>query len=143
PAHIGLDGIDVFLLLLGRIGVVEAQIAAAGKFLRDAEIERDRLGVADMQIAVRLRREPGHDLLVFAGSQISGDDVANEIAPCLCRHRFCRRHLKVLAELSGPSAKFARRGQALPATPPHSCETLARTRSWNALREAGVDRSIS
>src|SRR5258708_22125455 len=50
-------------LFPGRIGVVEAQVAASGKLLRDAEIERDRLGVADMQIAVRLRRGPGHDHL--------------------------------------------------------------------------------
>src|SRR6185437_192342 len=92
---------------LGRVGIVEAQVAAAGKLLRDAEIERDRLGVADMQVAVRLRREPGHDLPVFAGSEISGDDVANEVAPGFCRYRFCRRrHLKVLAELNGSSAKF-------------------------------------
>ena len=92
PAHIGLDGVDIFLLFLGRIGVVEAQVAVAGKLLRDAEIERDRLGVADMQVAVRLRREPGHDLLVLARGEIGLDDVANEVAPCLCRRRFCRRH---------------------------------------------------
>jgi len=37
--HVGLDGIDVFLLFFGRIGVVEAQMALAGKLLRDAEIK--------------------------------------------------------------------------------------------------------
>jgi hypothetical protein len=26
--HVGLDGIDIFLLFLGRVGVVEAQMAA-------------------------------------------------------------------------------------------------------------------
>ena len=61
PAHVALDGVDIFLLFLGRIGVVEAQIAVAAEFLGDAEIEADRLGVADMQIAVRLRREAGDD----------------------------------------------------------------------------------
>jgi len=55
--HVGLDGIDVFLLFFGRIGVVEAQMALAGKLLRDAEIKGNRLGVADMQVAVRLRRK--------------------------------------------------------------------------------------
>ena len=116
PAHIGLDGIDVFLLFLGRIGVVEAQIAAASKLLRDAEIERDRLGVADMQIAVRLRREPGHDLPVLARGEIGLDDVADEVAPCLCRRRFCCRHSHVL---TGKSAALLPNSQprAKPALP--------------------------
>ena len=38
PAHIVLDGVDVFLLLLRRIGVVEAQVTAAAELLRNAEI---------------------------------------------------------------------------------------------------------
>ena len=78
------------------------------KLLRDAEIERDRLGVADMQIAVRLRREPGHDLPVSLGVQIGLDDVANEIAPRLCRHRFCCHSWVPVRESCGPSAKSAR-----------------------------------
>jgi len=49
PMHIALDRVDVFLLLLGRVGVVEAQVAAAAELLRDAEIQHDRLGVAEMQ----------------------------------------------------------------------------------------------
>ena len=56
PPHISLDGVDILLLFLGRIGVVEAQVAVARKFLRNPEIERDRLSVADMEVAVRFRR---------------------------------------------------------------------------------------
>ena len=89
PAHIGLNRIDIFLLFPGRIGVVETQVATPGKLLRDAEIKGNRLGMADVQIAVRLRREARHDLAVFPGIEIGLDDVANEIAACLCRHRFC------------------------------------------------------
>ena len=59
PAHIRFDGVDVFLLFLGGIGVVEAQMAAAAKLLRDAEIEANGLGVADMQVAVGLGRKAG------------------------------------------------------------------------------------
>ena len=33
PAHVALDGVDVFLLFLGRIGVVETQMAAPAEFL--------------------------------------------------------------------------------------------------------------
>ncbi len=89
PVHVGLNRVDVFLLLLGGIGIVEPQVTAPGKLLRDAEIERDRLGMADVQVAVRLRREARHDLAVSVGVEIGLDDVANEIAPHLCRHRFC------------------------------------------------------
>jgi hypothetical protein len=85
--HVGLDGVDVLLLLLGRIGVVEAQMALAGEFLGDAEIERDRLGMADMQIAVRLRRKPGDDASVLFRIEVGLDDVADEVAPCLGRYR--------------------------------------------------------
>ena len=67
PAHVLLDRIDVFDLFLGRIGVVEAQVALAPELRREAEIEADRFGVADVQIAVGLRRKARvHPLLVLA-----------------------------------------------------------------------------
>ncbi len=112
PVHVSLNRIDIFLLFPGRIGVIEAQMTAPGKFLRDAEIEPDRLGVADMQIAVRLRREPGHDHLVSAGVEIGLDDVANEVAPRLCRRRRFCRHSGFLFGISRPSAKFDAPSQA-------------------------------
>ena len=91
PADIALDRVDIFPLLLGRIGVVEPQMAAAAELFGDAEIERDGLGVADVQVAVRLRREPGHDLGVPLRGEIGGDDVADEIASGF-REGFARRH---------------------------------------------------
>src|SRR5947207_6621942 len=69
PVHVGLDGIDIFLLFLGRIGVVEAQMAAPAELLRDAEIKGNRLGVADMQVAVRLRRKRVTNTLCFLESR--------------------------------------------------------------------------
>ena len=36
PAHVRLDRVDIFVLFLGRIGVVEAQVAAAAELLRRA-----------------------------------------------------------------------------------------------------------
>jgi hypothetical protein len=59
PADVGLDCVDVLLLLLDWIGVVEAQVAAATELGGDAEVQADRLGMADMQVAVRLGRETG------------------------------------------------------------------------------------
>ena len=64
PVHVGLYGVDVFLLLPGRIGVVEAQAAVAAEFVSDAEIETDGLGVANVEVAVRLGREAAHNRFV-------------------------------------------------------------------------------
>ena len=61
PAHVLLDGVDVLLLLLGRVRVVEAEVAAAAELLGDAEVQADRLRVAEVQVAVRLRREARDD----------------------------------------------------------------------------------
>ena len=77
---------------LGRIGVVEAQIAVAAEFLRHAEVQADRFGVADMQIAVRLRRKPGDDGFVPAGGKIGTNDVADEILTRFPYRRFRSRH---------------------------------------------------
>ena len=97
PAHVALDRVDIGLLLLDRIGVVKTQMAAAAEFLGDPEIEADRLGVTDMQIPVRLRRKPSHDLRMPPGREIRGDDVANKIPSavalpsCLDRAHFSVR----------------------------------------------------
>ena len=44
-------------LFLFGIGVVEAQVAFAAEFGGEAEVQADGFGVADVQIAVRLRGE--------------------------------------------------------------------------------------
>ena len=79
PAHILLDRLRIFLAFLFRVGVVEAQVAFAVVILRQAEIQADGLGMADMQIAVRLGREARDDALVLAAGQIGIDDAADEI----------------------------------------------------------------
>src|SRR5690606_20925461 len=65
-----------------RVGVVETQIANATEFLCQTEVQADRLGVADMQIAVRLRRETRDDAGVLAGIQVGLDDRAEKIGGC-------------------------------------------------------------
>ncbi len=92
PAHVGLDGVDIFLLFLGRIGVVEAQIALPAELLRDAEIQTDRFGVADMEVAVRLRRKARDHALVPARRQIGAHDVADKILARFAGCRFGNRH---------------------------------------------------
>ncbi len=80
PAHVFLDRIDVLDVLLDRIGVVEAQIAVAGELGCDTEVEADRLRMADVQVAVRFRREAGdHPAAVAAGGDVGGYDLSDEI----------------------------------------------------------------
>src|SRR5215203_5013574 len=80
PADVLLDGVDVLLLFLRRIGVVEAQVAAPAELLGDPEVERDRLGVTDMEVAVRLGRKAGDDLRDPAFAHVGGNNLADEIA---------------------------------------------------------------
>jgi hypothetical protein len=80
PAHVIFDGVDVLLLLLDRIGIVEPQVTAAAEFLRHAEIQANGLGVANVQVTVRLRRKTRDDGTVPSCIQVALDDVANEIA---------------------------------------------------------------
>ena len=80
PRHVRLDGVDVGLLLLGRVGVIHAQVAAAAELLGDAEVEADRLRMPHVQVAVRLRRKAGDDRVVPAGIQVRLDDIADEVA---------------------------------------------------------------
>ena len=57
PAHILLDGINVFHVFLHRIGIVKAQIALAAEIPGKAEVDADGLGVADVQVPVGFGRK--------------------------------------------------------------------------------------
>ena len=80
PADVAGDRIDVFGILLGRVGVVEPEVAAAVVLCGDAEVEADRLGVADMQVAVGFGGEAGdHFPVIFSGAIVFGDHLADEV----------------------------------------------------------------
>ena len=79
PADVPLDGLDVLQLLLDGVGVVEAQVAAAAELPGDAEIQADRLGVADMEVPVGLRRKAGDHGPDAAGGHVGADDVADVV----------------------------------------------------------------
>ena len=93
PAHVSFDGIDIFLLLLRRVRVIEAQMTAAAEFLRHAEVKADRLGVTDVQVPVGLRREARHHTRVTVRGEVSCDDIADEVAPPLCHRGWSFRHV--------------------------------------------------
>ena len=81
------DRVLVFDVLLEWIRVVEAQMTDTVVLGREAEVQHDRLGVPEMQISVRLRRESrDHATAVFSATVILGDDRAQKV----CADRFAR-----------------------------------------------------
>ena len=80
PLDVALDGLDVLDVFGERVRVVEAQVAAAAELLRDAEVEADRLHVADVREAVRLGREARRDRAAEAtGRDVVGDHLSDEV----------------------------------------------------------------
>src|SRR5208282_5839956 len=74
------DRIDVFLLFLAGIGVVKAKVAFAAVILGSPEVETDRLGMADVQVPVRLRRKARVDSAAEPpGAVVLVNDGLNEI----------------------------------------------------------------
>ena len=61
PVDVLLDGLHVLHVLLGGVGVVHAEVAQPAVLLGGAEVDAQGLAVADVQIAVGLRRETGVD----------------------------------------------------------------------------------
>ncbi len=81
PAHHLDDRLDVLHLLLLGVGVVEAHVADAAVLLGEAEVQADRLGVADVQVAVGLRREARADLRRVQGRVLVHLQLARMPAP--------------------------------------------------------------
>ena len=86
PANVLLHGVHVFLLFARGVGVVVAEIALAIVGGGNAEIDADRLGVADVQVRVRLGWEAGDDAVVAAVFEVGGDGFANEVAVFVRAH---------------------------------------------------------
>ena len=79
PLDVFLDGIHVLGVLLGGVRVVVTEIRDTAVLLREAEVEADGLGMSQMQIAVRLRRETGDDGVHLAAGEVRFDDFFEEI----------------------------------------------------------------
>ena len=65
PMHVALDRVDVVDVFFLGVRVVEPQVAGATEFFGNAEVETNGLGVANVQIAVRLWRKPCLDTLAI------------------------------------------------------------------------------
>ena len=96
PVNVLLDGVHVFYVFLGGVGVIHAQMAFAAKLFRHAEVDAQRLGVTDMQVAVGLGGKTGLDGAAMAAAalrELLADDVFDEIAgfrrfDCFFRHGY-------------------------------------------------------
>ena len=79
PLDILLDGVHVLGVLLRGVRVVVAEVRLSAVLLREAEVQADGLRVTEVQVAVRLRREAGHDGVHFARREVGFDDFFEEI----------------------------------------------------------------
>ena len=93
PADVLLDRLDVLDVLFRGVRVVEAQVAGAAELGRHAEIQANRLGVADVQVAVRLGGEPrGHTSGMLPRADVLSHDGPDEIERGVClAHGSCNR----------------------------------------------------
>ena len=79
PLDVLFDCVHIFGVLLRRIGVVVAEVGLSVIFLGKAEVYAETLGVAEVQIAVRLRRETGEYAVILAAGKVRFDDFFEEI----------------------------------------------------------------
>lgn len=108
PFHVGLDAFDVLDLFLLRIGIVEAQMATrtdGGILLSDPEVQADRTGVAEVQVAIRLRGKARDGGLVLTGGEVGGDDLADEIGLWGIGH-LSGKECQVISEKASSVAPF-------------------------------------
>ena len=80
PLHVRGDGFDIFEVLFDGVGVIKAEVALAIIFAGEPEVQANGLGVADMEIAIGLRREPGDDFGVALFGDVARNDVADKVA---------------------------------------------------------------
>ena len=126
PAHRVGDRRLEFDVLLRRIGVVEAEVAAAAVLGGEAEIQDDRLRVTVMQVAVGLGRKPRDDLAaVFAGAIVLGDDGAQEIG-----RRRARRGRRRARRRRGADPRRPPGGSTVLAAVQHSSRFVHEQSEW-------------
>ena len=86
PFDVALDAFHEYGIFFGGIGVVEAKVAGAAVFLCNAEIDAQRLYVADVQVSVRLRREAGFDVVKASLLKVLLDIFFDEVCGALFAH---------------------------------------------------------
>jgi hypothetical protein len=78
--YVFLNRLDVLDLFFGGIGIIEPQVTPPVVLKRDTEIEADRLGVTNVEMAVRLRWKAGdNSAVMFIGLQVRRNKVTNKV----------------------------------------------------------------
>src|SRR5262249_1892740 len=81
PVDVADDLIDELLRFAHGVGVVEAEVTASAELLRHSEVDTNRLGMADMEPAMRLGWKPRDDgAAVLTGIEILRNDFPNEVS---------------------------------------------------------------
>ena len=82
PVQVLDDAVDILLPFTGGVGVVEAEVELAAVLVCDGPVDIDRLGAADVQVAIGLRREAGMDLADFAFGEVGVNDLGQKVFIC-------------------------------------------------------------
>ena len=85
-----LDGVDIFHIFFDRIGVIVTQVSQPAVFLRDAKVNANGFGVADMKVTVGFWRKAGvHPAAKPAGAIVFVDYFLDKVgfSGCLFVHR--------------------------------------------------------
>ncbi len=85
-----VNRIDEFRVFLCRVRIVEAEVCLAAKFFCRTEIQADAFCVSDVDVAVRLGRKTGEDMIALAAFEIACDDVLDEVGRFRNVHDFLR-----------------------------------------------------
>jgi hypothetical protein len=80
PADVFEDGIDVFDVFFGWVGIVHAEVADAPELAGNPEVKADGFGMADMEVAIWFGREAGMYLSVFGLCDVCLDDIPDKVA---------------------------------------------------------------
>ena len=95
PFQILQDALHVLVTLAGGVRVVKAQVEQAAVVLGNRVVDEDRLGGADMQVAVRLRRETGMYDIDLALGEVGIDNIRQEVGKFFVCHDYTPKLVSV------------------------------------------------
>ena len=93
PFQVLQDTLHVLVTLAGGVRVVKAQVEQAAVVLGDGIVDEDRLGGADVQVAVRLRREAGMHNIDLALSEVGVDDIRQKVGKFFVCHDYTPNYM--------------------------------------------------
>ena len=88
PLQVLQDALHILVTLAGRVRVVKPQVEQATVVLGDRVVDEDRLGGADVQVAVRLRRETGMYNIDLALGEVGVDNIRQKVGKFLFCHDY-------------------------------------------------------